>query len=94
MTADRPKETTEHTVATSAGETTEAPAQTAIPTATEIKRLKRQADRDKERSASTRGLPVTRARQGVAVSGMRYVLFASLILAILVLGIAYYVAIG
>lgn len=94
MAADTPKETTKHTVATTAGEPTEAPAQAAVPTATEIKRLKRQADRDKERSASPRRLPVTRARQGVTVSGMRYVLLASLVLAILVLGIAYFVAIG
>ena len=61
----------------------------AVPTAAEIKKLKVQANLDKERSATGDHLSATRVRQSVSVGTMRYVWAISLILAVLAMILAY-----
>lgn len=65
-----------------------------VPTASEIKDLNRQANRDKEASSSAQHIPAIRARQGIKLGTMRYVWGFSLILAIAAMIIVYLVTVG
>jgi hypothetical protein len=89
MSTDDTKVAANHAIETPAKHATKA-SKSFIPTVNEIHDLNQRADREKKKNvAGSTALSTTKARQGVVVGGMRYVLAISLVLVILGMILAY-----